>query len=772
MKDSVLKKFVQALYQVARHNANVMVKPELILWPDPERQWEAVIPSIQKEYSALMIFGNYLPDIKQGPAIWIKCMVAGLIPNEGWPKSATPIVYLPGISKNDLRNIHNVGLDLQPLIEYQYTGTMFTQTNGREWTVMTFLQNREEGLGLTVAQDQVTKSAILKALPVFFESKDINFPENILDADFFNNLMFPDIIPNILKWMCKGDKHLASWSKEKKEVFKNICKNQYDFELDVRLINDIAEKLGSQKQGWQQVWQYYANAPSKFPEIENLLRHSKPADLGSGMFALPDESWPQVNEQSEDELRVELSRLSKSEPSKAIIRIKELEQIHSQRRQWIWSELGKAPLAASLKFLNLMGEQLIESYSSGSINDIKRYYSELGFKIDSSLRKALASVKTDKDKELVKNVINVIYRPWLEKLTIKFQELINKDQRIFTEQVVSEESESYILFVDALRWEMASELSGLLSDQGYITELRSTWSAIPSLTATSKPSNSPIASQVSPKSSFNDFRPETNSGKDLQTAVFRETLLKQGWRHVTKPSDIVLGKNHWQEIGDIDTKGHAEQAEIVKRIDELFESIKEMLDSIFEKGITRIKIVTDHGWLLVPGGLPKATLSKDLIESRTGRCALIKEGAETKLLHLPWRWNPSVFIAYAPGISFFKANEEYAHGGLSLQECLIPEIIIERTDSQIPPAIIRNVKWINLRCTIETENAPDGYKVDIRTKYSDPGSSVLLSKNLVIQNEKCVVMADDSFESGSAVIVLMDEKDRIFDKKPTVVGES
>ena len=73
MKDSVLKKFVQALYQVARHNANVMVKPELILWPDPERQWESVIPSIQKEYAALMIFGKYQPDIKQGPAIWIKC---------------------------------------------------------------------------------------------------------------------------------------------------------------------------------------------------------------------------------------------------------------------------------------------------------------------------------------------------------------------------------------------------------------------------------------------------------------------------------------------------------------------------------------------------------------------------------------------------------------------------------------------------------------------------------------------------------------------------
>jgi hypothetical protein len=772
MMKSLNEKVLLALKDSVQHNTSLMVKPEVILWPDPERQWEPVIPSIQKANPAIMIFGPYQPDKKQGPAIWIKCMVAGLIPNEIWPKSSTPIVYLPGISKNDLKNIHSVGLDLQPLIEYQYTGTMFTQTNGREWTVMAFMQNREEGMGLNISQDLATKSSILKALPVFFESNEISYPDNILDADFFNNLMFPDIIPNILKWICKGDKHISTWSKEKQEVFKNICKNQYDIELDYRLIIDITEKLGSQKQGWKQVWQYYANAPSKFQEIENLLKLSKPEDLGSGMFALPDESWPQVNEQKEDVLREELSKLSKSDPSKVLTRMKELEQTHSQRRQWVWSELGKAPLAESLKFLNLLVDLSKESYSSGSIDDLKKYYSEQGFRIDTSMRKAFASVKTDKDKEVVRNIFNVIYKPWLEKLTGKFQELVNKDHRIFTGQIVSAETESYILFVDALRWEMAAELSGLLSDQGYKTELRSTWSAIPSLTATSKPSNSPIAGQVSQKSSFNDFRPETNSGKDLQTAVFKETLLKQGWRHVIKPSDILLGKNHWQEIGDIDTKGHAEQGDLVKRINELFESIKETLDSGFEKGITRIKIITDHGWLLLPGGLPKATLSKDLIESRTGRCALIKEGAETNLLHLPWRWNPSVFIAYAPGISFFKANEEYAHGGLSLQECLIPEMIVERTESQIPVATIRNVKWINLRCTVGTENAPDGYKIDIRTKYSDQGSSVLLSKNLVIQNEKCVVMADDSFESGSAVIVLMDEKDRIIDKKPTVVGES
>jgi hypothetical protein len=53
---------------------------------------------------------------------------------------------------------------------------------------------------------------------------------------------------------------------------------------------------------------------------------------------------------------------------------------------------------------------------------------------------------------------------------------------------------------------------------------------------------------------------------------------------------------------------------------------------------------------------PKLNSMLGLTETRWGRCALIKEGATTDLLHLPWRWNPSIFIAYAPGISFFKVK--------------------------------------------------------------------------------------------------------------------
>jgi hypothetical protein len=209
---------------------------------------------------------------------------------------------------------------------------------------------------------------------------------------------------------------------------------------------------------------------------------------------------------------------------------------------------------------------------------------------------------------------------------------------------------------------------------------------------------------------------------------------------------------------------------MVKRIEELFEQVQEVLETAFEKGVKRIKIVTDHGWLLLPGGLPKTQLNVGLTETRWGRCALIKEGAITDLLHLPWRWNPSIYIAYAPGISFFKANEEYAHGGISLHECLVPTIIIENENSSKAIAKIKSIKWVNLKCAVETEKATDDYAIDIRTKYNDESTSIVESTKKSVKENRGSVMVSDDAESQAATIVLLDPSGRILDKKLTTVG--
>ncbi len=770
MTNSIYDKVLQALKQAESHNSNLMVKPEVILWPDPENQWLDVIAVLQATLPQLLIYGSYEPSQKQGPAIWLKCMIAKMLPEADWDSDAIPIIYLPGVAKNDLRNVENAVFNFQPLLEYQYTGTLFIQENGREWTILAFVENPISGLGVKVAKDNATKDAFKKTLPTIFQDREVLAGKAIIDAGYLNNQLFPDIIPTILKWMCKGDAFFQGMEAGKREVFAILCKSQYDFEPDHKNIRAIAEKLGSQKNSWKHIWQLYATAPHKYPEIEALLRLAKPADLGTGIFALPDESWPQLNEQKEEALGQALVKAAKLDATRALSSLIDLEKEHSIRRNWVWFELGKSPLADALQYLVPLSLSASESFPSSTIEALKSYYTTSGYTVDQYMRKSLAAVKSEKDKTIIKAIIQLFYQPWLESITNKFQKLVEADTSIFTSQTASAETESFVLFVDAFRYELAEEFCKRLSKNKFKVSLETGWSAIPSLTPTAKPNVSPIATSVSTQSGITEFRPQLQNGKDLLTNIFRDALKANNYKFVSNANDIAGEGKYWQEIGDIDTKGHEEQADMVKRIEELFEQVQEALDVAFEKGIKRIKIVTDHGWLLLPGGLPKTQLNAGLTETRWGRCALIKEGANTDLLHLPWRWNPSVFIAYAPGISFFKANEEYAHGGISLHECLVPTMIIENPEAQNFEAEVKVVKWINLKCTVQTSDVPDGYSIDIRTKYNDPKTSIVLSKNKLLKGNTATLMVDDVAEAQAATIVLLDENERILDKKPTTVG--
>ena len=768
---SIYDKVIQALKQAGQHNSSIMMKPEVILWPDPESQWAEVISDLQAVLPHLLVYGKYDPAKKQGPAIWLKCMVARTLPEAIWEEGAIPVIYLPGVAKTDLRNVEKAGLEFQPLLEYQYTGTIFTQENGKEWTILAFVENSVNGLGLQVAKDGATKYALKQALPTIFQDSEVFTGKSVIDSEYINSQLLPDIIPSVLKWMCKGDAFLQNMEEGKRTVFTSLCKTQYDFEPDHKNIKAIAEKLGSQRNSWKQVWQMYANAPGKYPEIEDLLRLAKPVDLGSGMFALPSESWPQINEQQEDELYKGLEKASKLHPKEALLLLNTLEQNHKERRNWIWFELGQSPLADALQYLLRMAEKAIETFPSTSIEELKNYYTTNGFQVDQAMRKSLAAVKSEKDKALIKSLIQCIYKPWLESITNKFQKLIEKDATPFTGQVTNTETEEFVLFVDALRFELAEEFCNRMLNKKYKVSLNTNWSAIPSLTPTAKPNASPIADLVSTTSDIKEFRPQLQTGKDLQTEAFRDALAESGFKFISSSSVISPANKSWHEIGEIDTKGHEEQSGLVKRVEELFEQVQEVLDVAFEKGIKRIKIVTDHGWLLLPGGLPKTQLNEGLTETRWGRCALIKEGAKIDLLHLPWRWNPSIFIAYAPGISFFKANQEYAHGGISIHECLVPIIIIENSNVPTSAAKITEIKWVNLKCAINTEGANDGFTIDIRTKYNDSASTIVESKNKSLKDNKGYLMVSDDAESQAATIVLLDETGRIIDKKSTTVGE-
>ena len=160
----VIEHLGKTLRDSAIFNPEVHVAPACILWPDKDCQWEAVIPRLQSELAELLVLGDYTPESRTGPAIWLRCVIAGQVENVSLPEDRTPILYLPGVSRQDLRAVESCPDHLKPLAELQYRGVIWSQINAKDWTILAYLKSDQGGLGLDVAQDNDAKNAMQLAL--------------------------------------------------------------------------------------------------------------------------------------------------------------------------------------------------------------------------------------------------------------------------------------------------------------------------------------------------------------------------------------------------------------------------------------------------------------------------------------------------------------------------------------------------------------------------------------------------------------------------------
>ncbi|WP_198426502.1 hypothetical protein, partial [Acinetobacter baumannii] len=144
---NVLDYLLKAIRDAGIYNPDIQVAPTCILWPDRDRQWEAVIPVLQAELPELLVLGDYDPEQCTGPAIWLRCLIAGLVDDVSLPEGAIPILYLPGVSRQDLRAVEGCPDSLKPLAELQYRGVIWSQVNAKDWTILAYLKSDQGGLG-------------------------------------------------------------------------------------------------------------------------------------------------------------------------------------------------------------------------------------------------------------------------------------------------------------------------------------------------------------------------------------------------------------------------------------------------------------------------------------------------------------------------------------------------------------------------------------------------------------------------------------------------
>ena len=777
--DGTLLEAVRASFgHAARYNPGDVVSPAAVLWTDADGQWQPVVEQLRGLCPGLLTLGEYNAETRTGPAIWLRCVIepavrADKFPDLAWPNGTVPVIYMPGVSRQTLRAVEECPDALKPLVELQYRGAVWTQKNGKDWTVRAFLVSDEGGLGLDVAEDRLTVQSMVGALSQLAVTPIARLRGRRLEAEDFDKLMIGDTPRDLLLWLGDPEATRGDWDDAKWSAFCNRCREEYGFdpEADGEIVG--GEKLGQRKDAWYGVWERFAESPALYPGVPDLLRRAKP----KGVLTFEKDPWPDEAESMEDTLRAALVKVGSMKPADARSRLEALEAEHGVRRGWVWARLGICPLADAMAHLAVLAQRTAATLGGDSADAMAKLYAEGGYLADDAALRVLACVKTAEDTAVVRPAVRCVYLPWLEDTARHFQQCLETKAlpAAGEQEVVAAEAGECILFADGLRFDIGQRFATLAAERQMEASAAWRWAALPTVTATAKPAASPVAKKLSGGHLGADFCPEiAETGEGLNTDRFRKQLVAAGYQVLgaSETGDPQAKKARaWTEYGEFDKLGHNLQVKLAARIEDQLELLLERVQGLLEAGWKRVRVVTDHGWLLVPGGLPKVQLPKYLAESRWSRCASIKDSSHVEVPVAGWSWNTQERFAYAPGVHCFVGGREYAHGGASLQECMAPVLTFASTGAPAGVIVtVSEVQWVGQRCRVTLQPPAEGLLADLRTKPNDPKSSVAKPKALDADGKAALLVADDSLEGTMASLVILDASGRVICKEATTVG--
>lgn len=778
---TLIDELIKGVQASAKVNPTVQTPPAAILWTDKERHWEAVAAGLQGRMPSLLTLGLFDGAQRTGPAIWLKCAIAGEFEDIDFT-GQTPVIYLPGFSRTDLRAIESCPRELQPLAELQYRGAFWSQANGKDWTVNALLTSRKGGLGLDVAQDNATQEALKRVVDadLLLDRTVEELQGRQINAAWLDALLAPNPTRDVLAWLNDPVLMQSQWAGARWAIFSSRCAKDFGFNPQTDGALTAAEKLAEHQGAWLPVWELYRESFTSFRAVAGLLSKLQPPPP-KDMFEAPDqlEGYPRANEEAEAVLRYSLNACSAMSPEQARAKVLEADKDHGNRRDWLWSKMECAPLAQGLQHLAELATLSTQTPGGSTLTQMALNYQASGWMVDQAAMHALAAVTSKADTNAIGAALRALYVPWLEDSAHRFQALVKAEggfDHATTKGVATAGGQLdgvCTVFVDGLRYDVAMQLQVQLAGLGKVAS-SAMWTSMPSVTASGKAWASPVAQWVSGKKADEDFQPSVAvDGKPLSTHNFRKLLADHGFQVLDKHENGDPSGKAWVECGDLDYYGHAHGLRLARDMNTQLAQIVERLKELNEAGWVRFRIVTDHGWLLVPGGLPKSELSKFEAETRWGRCAVLKDTSHGTPLTFGWDWCKDVQIAFAPGISNFKAGEVYTHGGLTLQECLVPvlEVVAAGGAASTVKVDITKVTWTGLRCKVEVSSATAGLRVDIRTKAALADSTLVAYVRTLENGKASVAVDDDANEGTAAFVVVLDSAGNVVQKKSTTVGE-
>ena len=390
---------------------------------------------------------------------------------------------------------------------------------------------------------------------------------------------------------------------------------------------------------------------------------------------------------------------------------KESVWVQESNRQLLWTMSERA--LALLRGIADFDREL--DAAKKDTGELISFYTSLGYRLDQRYRYFEETLtEIDEDSEDIENLVNDCrdqYRKGIDRLQQLFIAAVKKSGwpvqgvtsagSLFDQQVkpllADKDAKVAVLWVDALRYELAVALNESLSASNK-TSLKTVCGAIPSITTVGMASLLPDAGELKLCDKGGKLTPFLG-GKAIETAQDRVSILagEYGDRFSDVPFNDLVSKRLTKAYRDkfankdlvlvryyrIDSDGEKYGPDLFTSIKRHTDKLLKVVRQLAELGYTDIFLHTDHGFLVFPehdhgnkAGKPDQSwlLEKERVlagsagdHPDTVRFASSDLGVAGDAEHFVF---PKTLATFTEGVLYY-------HGGLSIQECLIPALHIQ-----------------------------------------------------------------------------------------------
>jgi len=382
-----------------------------------------------------------------------------------------------------------------------------------------------------------------------------------------------------------------------------------------------------------------------------------------------------------------------------------------------------AALVSAIELIRLSGQYEEENIPESTPHELFRAYTSRYYLLDYHYRKFYSSYDKTSDKEILKaSIREIVEREYLHvtrKIQVKWSDLIiAQGQATWGVELTGPQEQFYsthvnkiisrndrdkvaVIISDAMRYEVAVELKETLnkSTSGTI-ELTSMAGCLPSNTSLGMAALLPHTRIELEKDDFLVDGMSSNGIENREKILLkaREESIALRFKELRdlrrdEAREKIRGKRviyiYHNKIDDTGDKQSSED-EVFKAADETIQEIEDMVNRLVNSlNISNIIITADHGFLYTRDALKDidaidiAGFDKDRFITKNKRYIISNEETELMNTHrflmdyLPDAQNPLYLYTPYADLRFKLAGggKNYVHGGLSLQEIVIPVLL-------------------------------------------------------------------------------------------------